>query len=54
MQAITRGAYEGANKYTIYGDEKKKLKLFKTKEKTGCLWRCCCGEHRPFEMKVRA
>ena len=45
------GGWEEGNQYTVY-DKNAKVKLFKAKEKTGCLWRNWCGEHRPLRIKV--
>mmetsp|Transcript_15815 Transcript_15815/g.28147 ORF Transcript_15815/g.28147 Transcript_15815/m.28147 type:complete len:341 (-) Transcript_15815:56-1078(-) len=43
--------YEQTNEYTIF-DKDGKVQLFKAKEKTSCCWRLCCGENRPFKIKV--
>lgn len=51
LETFTGGMFEGANKYMVY-DPKGKIKLFHAKEKTSCCWRQCCGESRPFNIKV--
>jgi len=43
--------YEQQNEYTIY-DEDMKVRLFQAREKTCCCYRLCCGENRPFRVKV--
>lgn len=43
--------YEQSNHYTIY-DKDGKVQLFTMKEKTCCCYRVCCGENRPFRVKV--
>ncbi|GBG31567.1 Phospholipid scramblase 1 [Hondaea fermentalgiana] len=43
--------YEQSNEYTIF-DKDGKVQLFRMKEKTMCCYRLCCGENRPFRVKV--
>lgn len=43
--------YEQKNEYTVF-DKTGKTQLFKVKESTCCCYRVCCGENRPFRLKV--
>lgn len=51
LEGITQQWYEQANEYTVL-DKSGKVELFKAKEKTSCCYRMCCGENRPFSIKV--
>ena len=51
IEVVTCNCWERPNEYIVF-DKDGKVKLFNVTEKTSCCMRQCCGEHRPFTLKV--